>query len=1530
MEYDVKVTGIEDIEKLTANISKLERVLESAKGSGKSLEEVRKIIVGLRGQESVFQALVRGVESVNPAIDKLEAAFRGVGSTISGVLKSELELTRATLRTEIMTLATMMGSPLAAKITGEVGGALEKGIQGATAVGKSAAAKARAEMTAAYEKLVGGEGLKSLNVDELGQVKLLKAAGATISKYHAEMLKNYETHNRQVRIVDEQFQKGELERLNRHISAKAAIQRQETETYKASIAAMNQQIAMRAAIQKQEQDAYQSHVLALNKHIQNRVALEKQNADRLKAVQDKQVADYKANIDKLNSFLSVRSQLQKQLQLPWDIGRKSVDSATANSAGVYSSLNTREVLGSTNQVKSYYKAMEDGLAKSSVNFKTFTKDAGDAHAAVRGLASGFNLLWLTWGNLGPLMAGAALSNTFMKAAKEGMQVAHTMEVIRTLGEASAGEVGSLRAELDKIGANGPHGPIAVADAMQTMVLAGMKVKDVMKEVSTVMDFSLAGTTTIQNAADVLVSVTTAFGTGAEGFSRTSDIIVRAAADSKASVESFGEAMKTASVVGEQYGAAQEDVAALISMLANLGIQGTSAGTAIRNMYADLSGRTGKTSKILRNFGLDLRDANGNMLPLVDTVEKLSKTLHKLDPKQAKDLMQALLSERGGKAFVAALAEYNQLIVTSEGTTNKLAERIKTLENASGDAGIAAARMSETTLSAWKRAGSALETSLLQVYDRMEPQLYRMANAMQSLFNDPSFIAGLSAIGGGLATIGEGLTNNIGLITTVAAAWGTWKLASIAMTTVLPVVATGLRSVQAVTLSSAASTATLIGLNNTYTAGLAAKAAAAQRAAAAEAAANTVAGTSISLFGRLGRLIPGIGTALTVAAVAWDVYGASKNRANGATAFALEQGENLIKNIEDRTRALNIETENLNKGIESGQAAALAQLENDREKNLAGVKQDMAAQQKVYDDALRKQIEAQRKLDAVKNESSPLRNPLQNVLIRATADADDAYRKLEATRQAVDKFNTKYDGVVGDFKAASARSDRAKAEALAKQTAESQKALKDLYANLGIKAGDMEFDPANPYGGSGNKFTRGPSQAQLYFDEQFELFKRNAEAEKTIVQALYDTGKIAATEYYDWLADKSQQSYEAERKALAMKAAALASDPKSSKEFKKAETDLAALDMKRTAEILRMEQERKKGVEDLQTPAQKLEASGREYLSNLRESSKELANIKYAGQEARLATARDKIHSDFAKDRLAVEKRFIEDSAGLTEEGIEKRAAQRDKELASIAAFENRALEIVKANENLKNAERSDGWNGLRRAFQAYADETVDVASRVERTATSIFSNFESQVANAMLTGKLSVRDFVTFALSELAKLAVRQAAGGLWGMAAGAASSFIGGMFGAPVSGASSVANSPLLAPSAGYSYGFAKGGAFNSPSLSSYSNSVHSTPKMFAFAQGGVFGEAGPEAIMPLTRGADGNLGVRSFGGGGVQITVQTTVVVQDGAARTTTKATSSEGGADAAMTALGNEVSAMIDQKLADATRQGGIIWKRTHGYA
>jgi hypothetical protein len=97
----------------------------------------------------------------------------------------------------------------------------------------------------------------------------------------------------------------------------------------------------------------------------------------------------------------------------------------------------------------------------------------------------------------------------------------------------------------------------------------------------------------------------------------------------------------------------------------------------------------------------------------------------------------------------------------------------------------------------------------------------------------------------------------------------------------------------------------------------------------------------------------------------------------------------------------------------------------------------------------------------------------------------------------------------------------------------------------------------------------------------------------------------------------------------------------------------------------------------------------------------------------------------------------------------------------------------------------------------------------------------------------------------------------------------------------------------------FAKGGIVNSPTL-------------FPFANGtGLMGEAGPEAIMPLRRGADGKLGVMAAGGGG-----DVSVVVNVDASGSRVEGDEQEG------KQLGRVIAAAIQQELVKQKRPGGLL--------
>lgn len=131
------------------------------------------------------------------------------------------------------------------------------------------------------------------------------------------------------------------------------------------------------------------------------------------------------------------------------------------------------------------------------------------------------------------------------------------------------------------------------------------------------------------------------------------------------------------------------------------------------------------------------------------------------------------------------------------------------------------------------------------------------------------------------------------------------------------------------------------------------------------------------------------------------------------------------------------------------------------------------------------------------------------------------------------------------------------------------------------------------------------------------------------------------------------------------------------------------------------------------------------------------------------------------------------------------------------------------------------------------------------------------MAAALNGSKQDWADWGTSVLNEMQKILLRAMLINTIQSASG--SGIFGGMFGSSASAGGSTPSGAYNSAASGLTLN-AKGGVYESADLSSFSGSIVSSPTMFAFAKGaGLMGEAGPEAIMPLTRTADGTLGIRA-----------------------------------------------------------------------
>ncbi|ELM7725491.1 phage tail tape measure protein [Escherichia coli] len=237
-----------------------------------------------------------------------------------------------------------------------------------------------------------------------------------------------------------------------------------------------------------------------------------------------------------------------------------------------------------------------------------------------------------------------------------------------------------------------------------------------------------------------------------------------------------------------------------------------------------------------------------------------------------------------------------------------------------------------------------------------------------------------------------------------------------------------------------------------------------------------------------------------------------------------------------------------------------------------------------------------------------------------------------------------------------------------------------------------------------------------------------------------------------------------------------------------------------------------------------------------------------------------------------------------------------------------------------DAQRDNWMTGLSEGYANWVDEATDYSSMAADGMKQAMGGAVTTITD-MLNGNVdSWKDWGVSVLKIIQNVLVNMA------VANGVSS--IGSLFSFGASSAAT-ASSGTAIQNAGANFTFnAKGNVYDSPSLSAYSNGVFQTPQLFAFAKGaGVFAEAGPEAIMPLTRAADGSLGVRAVGTGGGQAvsSAPQVYITIDGNGNTSTQTSPGleQFGAD-----VGKYIDQRYKQNIMRDIRPGGDIWNAMKG--
>lgn len=218
--------------------------------------------------------------------------------------------------------------------------------------------------------------------------------------------------------------------------------------------------------------------------------------------------------------------------------------------------------------------------------------------------------------------------------------------------------------------------------------------------------------------------------------------------------------------------------------------------------------------------------------------------------------------------------------------------------------------------------------------------------------------------------------------------------------------------------------------------------------------------------------------------------------------------------------------------------------------------------------------------------------------------------------------------------------------------------------------------------------------------------------------------------------------------------------------------------------------------------------------------------------------------------LMLEEQRIRDDFRQKRYQLDKEVSDKTTQLYAdqtifLASEEQKQIEIARQSSKDKLLAQKDAYAGMAKGVQDFGDTANNVHEQMRTITQNSLDNMSSMMADFVTTGKLNFADFAQSIVNDITKMIFKMM------------------IFNALKSGLTGTAFGDMIGFKAEPN---AKGNTYQSPGLSAYSNSLVKSPTLFPFAKGGVpgvglMGEAGPEAIMPLTRGRDGSLGVRVLG---------------------------------------------------------------------
>lgn len=308
-----------------------------------------------------------------------------------------------------------------------------------------------------------------------------------------------------------------------------------------------------------------------------------------------------------------------------------------------------------------------------------------------------------------LMLSGAMAAPLVMAARSFAGFDDSMRLVQAVTQATDADFKALTKTAQRLGRDTSYTAQQAADAMVSLGRMGFSPTEIQASIDAVLNLARSTGTELAEAGDIAANSMRIFGIEASQMSDVADVLTVTANSSAQTLIDLFEALKMGGPQAAAAGESIRETSAAIAVLANMGIKGSLAGTALRKSFSQFA--KVKVQDQLRSVGVETVDANGNLRKMAEIMRDIAKAMSTMPTAEKLAFAEDIFDIRGSLAGLTLTAN-----------TDELDAMLAKLQDVEGVAADTAKKMDAGLGGAFRLLLSAVEGAMNAIADAMNSTL----------------------------------------------------------------------------------------------------------------------------------------------------------------------------------------------------------------------------------------------------------------------------------------------------------------------------------------------------------------------------------------------------------------------------------------------------------------------------------------------------------------------------------------------------------------------------------------------------------------------------------------------------------------------------------------------------------------------------------------------------------------------------------------------------------------------------------------